>query len=202
MPLGVTVLVVRALVDLMDRTLILLPPDYRPEVVFGIHIPGFGILLSIIVVLGTGMLVANLLGRRLVALWESFLARIPLVRTIYSGVKRVAETLLSSQGQSFRKVLMVEYPRRGVWSLCFLTSVELGEVQEKTGEEVVAVFVPTTPNPTSGFVLMVPWADVVELEMSVEEGVRMIISMGVITPEWPPQAAAVPGELARPPSGP
>lgn len=200
-PLGVTVLVIKALVDLMDRTLLLLPYDYRPEVLLGIHIPGFGIVLSVIVVLGTGMAVANLLGRRLITVWESFLARIPLVRTIYIGVKRVAETLLSSEGRSFRQVLMVEYPRRGAWSLCFLTSTELGEVQEKTGEEVVGVFVPTTPNPTSGFILMVPWDDVVELDMTVEEGIRMIISMGVITPEWPPRAAGGGESLAPPPAG-
>jgi uncharacterized membrane protein len=125
---------------------------------------------------------ANLLGRRLVAFWESLLARIPLVRTLYSAVKQIMEAVLATDAKSFRKVLLVEYPRKGVWSLAFMTSDDLGEVQDKTIANVISVFIPTTPNPTSGFVLMVPESDVIELDMAVEEGLKMIISMGVVVP--------------------
>jgi uncharacterized membrane protein len=182
LPLGVTVLVVRLFVDLMDRTLLLLPPDYRPENVLGMSIPGFGVILSIAIILFTGMIVANILGNRLVKLWESLLNRIPLVRSVYSGVKQITETLFSSSGQSFRKVLLIEYPRKGLWTLAFQTGTDVGEAQKKTGEDVVNVYVPTTPNPTSGFFIMIPRTDVVELDMSVDDGLKMIISMGVVVP--------------------
>ncbi|PCJ31998.1 MAG: hypothetical protein COA90_04535 [Gammaproteobacteria bacterium] len=184
MPLGVTFLVVRAIVGFLDRTLLLLPQEYQPDNLLGIHIPGLGVLLSIILVLATGMIVANLLGRRLVGAWESLLARIPLVRSLYAGIKQIMEAVLASDGKSFRKVLLVEYPRKGVWSLAFMTSDNLGEVQAKTGVDVVSVFIPTTPNPTSGFVLMIPKNEVVELDMAVEDGLKMIISMGVVVPPW------------------
>lgn len=185
LPLGVTVLVVKLLVDIMDRTVLLLPPAWRPDTLLGFHIPGVGLLLSLLIILVTGITVANLLGRRMVSLWESLLARIPLVRTIYSAVKQVVETVLSANGASFRKVVLVEYPRRGMWCLALQTAERLGEVQAKTGAEVVAVFLPTTPNPTSGFVILVPRNDVVELDMTVDDGLKLIISMGVVVPEWP-----------------
>lgn len=185
LPLGVTVLVVKLLVDIMDRTVLLLPPAWRPDALLGFHIPGIGLLLSLLIILVTGITVANLLGRRMVSLWESLLARIPLVRTIYSAVKQVVETVLSANGRSFRKVVLVEYPRRGMWCLALQTAERLGEVQAKTGAEVVAVFLPTTPNPTSGFVILVPRNDVVELDMTVDDGLKLIISMGVVVPEWP-----------------
>ncbi len=183
-PLGVTVIVINLLVDLMDQTLVLLPKQYQPEVLLGFHIPGLGVVLSVLVVLGTGIVVANLFGRKLVSLWESFLARIPLVRTIYASVKQILETVFSSTGQSFRKVLLVEYPRKGLWTLAFQSSTTCGEAQFKTGSEVINVFIPTTPNPTSGFFIMVPRADVVELDMEVDEGLKMIISAGVVVPSW------------------
>jgi uncharacterized membrane protein len=182
LPLGVTVLVVRLLVGTMDQTLLLLPERFRPDNLLGFHIPGLGLVLTVLVVLATGMLVANLFGRRLVALWERLLARIPLVRSIYMAVKQLAETMFSSGGQSFRKVLLIEYPRQGLWTLAFQTGTGVGEAQRKTGREVVNVYVPTTPNPTSGFFLMVPVEDVVELDMSVDDGLKMIISMGVVVP--------------------
>ncbi len=182
LPLGVTVLVVRLLVGTMDQTLLLLPERFRPDTLLGFHIPGLGLVLTVLVVLATGMLVANLFGRRLVALWERLLARIPLVRSIYMAVKQLAETMFSSGGQSFRKVLLIEYPRQGLWTLAFQTGTGVGEAQRKTGREVVNVYVPTTPNPTSGFFLMVPVEDVVELDMSVDDGLKMIISMGVVVP--------------------
>jgi uncharacterized membrane protein len=133
----------------------------------------------------TGFITANFIGRRMVGRWESLLSRIPLVSPIYTGVKKVSETLLSDQTPAFRKVLLVEYPRRGVWSLAFMTANQLGEVQAKTGKEVVCVFVPTTPNPTSGFIIMVPREDIVALDMTIDEAFRMIVSLGVVVPSWP-----------------
>nr|VFK00880.1 MAG: Uncharacterized membrane protein [Candidatus Kentron sp. LFY]VFK22286.1 MAG: Uncharacterized membrane protein [Candidatus Kentron sp. LFY] len=188
LPLGVTVLVLKLLVDVMDRTLLLLPSAWRPDEILGFHIPGLGLLLSLAVVGITGVVVANLLGRRLIAFWESFLSRIPLVRSIYLGVKQVVETVFTTEGKSFRKVVLIEYPRRGTWCLAFLTGTGLGEVQARTGhEDIVAVFVPTTPNPTSGFVLLVPTEDVRELDMNVDDGLKLIISMGVAVPKWTKQ---------------
>jgi len=193
LPLGVTILVIKMLVDLMDRTLLLLPARYQPDQLLGMHIPGFGVIVAVTVVLSTGIIVANLFGRKLVAAWESLLARIPLVRSVYSAVKQIAETMFSTNGQSFRKVLLVEYPRKGLWTLAFQTGTEVGEAQRKTGREVINIYVPTTPNPTSGFFLMVPKEEVVELEMSVDEGLRMIISMGAVVPKPPVPAAPKPG---------
>ncbi len=200
-PLGVTFLVLKVLVDTMDRTLLLLPPGARPQAWLGYSIPGLGIVLTIVIVLLTGMIAANLLGRRLVLASERLLARIPLVRTIYAGVKQVMETVFTSGTRAFRKVLLVEYPRTGVWSLAFQTSETVGEVQARTGEEVINVFVPTTPNPTSGFLIMVPRREVIELDMSIDEGVKMIISLGVIVPVWRGAGAASPRVAVAPPGG-
>ncbi|MCA1798760.1 MAG: DUF502 domain-containing protein [Xanthomonadaceae bacterium] len=185
LPVIATIIVIRFIINLMDWTLVLLPAAWRPENLFGIYIPGLGLILAIVVLLGTGMALTNIAGRRLVNYWEALLARIPLVRSIYSGVKKVSETLLMPSGKSFRRVLLVEYPRKGIWSLGFQTSSDLGEVQEKTGKHVLGVFVPTTPNPTSGFIVLVPADEVVELDMTVDEAIRMIISLGVVVPEWP-----------------
>ena len=183
-PLGVTYFVLRLLINLMDQSLLLLPQSSRPENIFGFHIPGLGVILTLSLLVLTGFLAANIIGKRLISLWEKLLTKIPLVSWIYSGVKKVAETLLSPRSESFRKVLLIEYPRKGVWSLCFQTSNELGEVQSRTGKKVICVFVPTTPNPTSGFIILVPSEDVIELDMNVEEALRMIISLGVVVPEW------------------
>ena len=183
-PLYVTLFVLRVLINLMDQSLLLVPSVFRPENVLGFEIPGLGVILTFVLLATTGFLAANILGRRLLALWEALLARIPLVSWVYSGVKKVAETLLSPRSDAFRKVLLMEYPRKGVWSLCFQTSNDLGEVQARTGQEVVCVFVPTTPNPTSGFIILAPKEDVVELTMTVDEALRMIISLGVVVPEW------------------
>ena len=183
-PLGVTVFVLNLLVGIMDRTLLLLPTDYRPENLFGVHIPGLGIVLTLVVLLVTGFLAANFIGRRLVHLWEAILHRIPLVRSIYSAAKNFAEVLFADTSQSFKKVLLIQYPRKGVYSLCFQTSTELEEVQARTNESLICVFIPTTPNPTSGFILMVPKDEVIELDMEVEEALKMIVSLGVVVPPW------------------
>jgi len=189
-PLIVTVLVIRFLVNLMDRSMVLVPPAYRPDALLGFHIPGLGVLLTIVVLILTGMLGANLFGRRIVHTWELLMSRIPLVRSIYSGAKQVAERVLSDGSTSFKRVMLVEYPRRGVWSMCFQTSTDLEEIQARTAEQVICVFVPTTPNPTSGFILFVPRAELIELDMTVDEGLKMIISLGVVVPRWrSPEAA-------------
>jgi len=182
LPLGVTILVIRLLVNFMDQTLLLIPHSYRPEVVFGINIPGLGIVLSAAIVLLTGALAANLFGRQMVTAGERLMAKIPFIRTIYTGVKQITETLVSSQNKSFREVLLIEYPRKGIWTLAFHTGSVVDEVQEKTGLDIVNIFVPTTPNPTSGFFIMVPRDDVIVLSMSVDEAVKLIMSLGVIVP--------------------
>lgn len=186
LPIGATILVVMLLLRIMNRLLALLPPALRSEVLFGVTIPGLDIVVALIVLILTGVLAANLLGRRLVNSYESVLARIPLVRTIYSAVKHFAEIVLSDSNSSFKKVLLIEYPRKGLYSLAFQTSEEPPEVQAATGDEVVTVFLPTTPNPTSGFMLFVPRDGVSELDMPVEDALKMIISLGVIVPEWHP----------------
>jgi uncharacterized membrane protein len=200
LPLVVTVVVVRFLLRLMDRTLVLIPPAYRPEELLGFPIPGLGLVLTLAVLLVTGLLGANLFGRRIVGLWESLLHRIPLIRSVYSGAKQVAETVLSDGDTSFKRVFLVQYPRKGVWSLCFQTSTELAEIQHRTEHEVICVFVPTTPNPTSGFILLVPRTELIALDMSVDEGLRMIISLGVVVPKWTSPEAV--GRLAPAPPEP
>jgi uncharacterized membrane protein len=183
-PLGITVFLVKFMVDFVDRSLLLLPPDYRPETLLGINIPGLGIVLTLVVLLVTGVLAANFLGRKLVHLWESLLQRIPLVRSVYSAAKSFAEVVLTDNTESFKEVLLIEYPRKGLFSLCFQTSTSLGEIQARTGEEVICVFVPTTPNPTSGVMILVPRKDVIVLDMQIEEAVKMVVSLGVVVPEW------------------
>jgi uncharacterized membrane protein len=186
LPIGATILIFTLLLDLMDRLLFLLPPPFRPEALLGFRIPGLGAILALIVLVVTGMLAANLLGRRLVKLYESLLERIPVVRTVYGAVKKFAEIVLSDSTASFNKVLLIEYPREGLYSLAFQTSENPGEIRAVTGEPIVAVFLPTTPNPTSGFMLFVPSRSVVELDMPVEAALKMIISLGVVVPEWHP----------------
>jgi len=190
-PLGVTWFVLDLFVGFMDRTLLLLPLDYRPENIFGFNIPGLGIVLTLLILIVTGVLVANLVGRSLVNFSEGLLNRIPLVRTVYSAAKNFAEVLFTDTNQAFKKVLLIEYPRKGVYSLCFQTSTELAEIQTRTSEDVICVFVPTTPNPTSGFILMVPQGDVIELDMDVEAALKMVVSLGVVVPPWVKQKYAV-----------
>ena len=184
LPIGVTVFLVRIMIGLMDRSLLLLPSQFRPENVIGFGIPGLGFLLTIIVLLLTGVLAANFVGKSMVSFGESLLDRIPFVRSIYSATKNFAEIVFSGSGQSFKKVLLIEYPRKGIYSLAFQTSSELGEVQERVGEDLVCTFVPTTPNPTSGYIIVLPKKDIIELDMEVEEALKMIMSLGVVVPLW------------------
>jgi uncharacterized membrane protein len=168
----------------MDQSLLLVPAPLRPENLVGFRIPGLGVILTFLLLFLTGALAANFFGKQLIEGWERLLSRIPLVSWVYSGVKQVAETLLSPQAQAFRKVLLLEYPRAGIWSIGFQTAATLVEVQARTEKDVICVFVPTTPNPTSGFIMLVPKEDVVELDMTVDEALRMVISLGVVVPEW------------------
>lgn len=183
-PLGVTIFLIRIAVGLMDRTLGLIPNQYRPSELLGFEIPGLGVVLTFLLLLITGILAANFVGRAFVGGWESLMDRIPVVRSVYSAAKNFAEMVFSDSSQSFKKVLLIEYPRKGLYSLAFQTATELGEVQGRTGEEVVCCFVPTTPNPTSGFIMIVPKRDVTILDMEVDEALKMIISLGVVIPTW------------------
>lgn len=195
-PLAVTYLLLTFAVGIMDRTLLLIPAQYRPDELLGFHIPGLGVILTLVVLLVTGILAANFVGRAFVTGWESLLHRIPIVRAIYSAAKNFAEMVFSDSSQSFKKVLLIEYPRKGVYSLAFQTATKLGEVQGRTGEEVVCCFVPTTPNPTSGFIIIVPKKDIMTLDMEVDEALKMIISLGVVIPTWSKeQTAELPLEL-------
>ena len=185
LPLAVTVFIVKLVVDLLDNIILLLPPDYQPAIILGFSIPGFGIVLAISTLLVTGMFAANLFGRRLFGLWEAILNRIPLVRSIYNSVKQISTTILDANGKSFRKVVMLQYPRKGIWSIGFLTNEYVSVNIKGRNENLVAVFVSTTPNPTSGFILMMPHDEIIDLDMTVEEGFKFIISMGVIIPDGP-----------------
>lgn len=182
-PLAITLWVLNLIVSTMDQSLLLLPAQWRPEALFGFAIPGLGTILTLLIIFLTGLATRNFIGKRVVLVWESVLRRIPVFNTIYSSVKQVSDTLFSSSGNAFRKALLVQYPRHGSWTIAFLTGVPGGDVRNHLVGDYVSVYVPTTPNPTSGFFLMVPRADTVELDMSVDEALKYIVSMGVVTPE-------------------
>ncbi len=184
LPLTVTYLLLKFLISVMDNTLNLLPDAYRPETLLGVAIPGLGVILTIIVLFVTGVLAANIVGSKIVGGWESLLERIPIVRSIYSAAKSFTEIVFSDSGKAFKKVLLVEYPRKGIYTLTFQTATEIGEVQARTGEDVICCFVPTTPNPTSGFIIVVPKKDVIELDMEIDEAAKLIMSLGVVVPQW------------------
>ncbi|MYH70239.1 MAG: DUF502 domain-containing protein [Gammaproteobacteria bacterium] len=200
LPLVITVAIIKFVIDLLDGTILLLPPEYRPEALLGFSIPGFGILLAVGILILTGMFAANLLGRRLVQVWETALGKIPLVRNIYNSVKQISTTLLASQSKSFRKVVLVEYPRKDCWCIGFLSNEHVETDRNITDERLQSIYLPTTPNPTSGFNLLIPERDIIELDMSVEDGFKFIISMGVIVPEGEIRQMLPPGAVAAPTS--
>ena len=181
-PLGITLWVLREIVVTTDQTLSLLPMSWRPAAVVGHDLPGVGLLITLGIVLLTGVAVANYVGSRLLRYGEQMLVHIPVVKSIYGGVKQVSETLFSSEGQAFRQALLVQYPRAGCWTIAFQTGVVGGEVARAIGPDHVSVYVPTTPNPTSGFFLIMPRRDVIELGMSVDNALKYVISMGVVGP--------------------
>lgn len=181
-PLAITAWVLALIVSTMDQTLLLLPASVRPEHLLGFYIPGIGVITTLLIVFLTGLVTANIIGQRLLRFWEGVLSRIPVVKSVYYSVKQVSDTLFSSSGEAFRKALLVQYPREGAWTIGFQTGQPGGDVVNHLQGDYVSVYVPTTPNPTSGFFLMLPRKDTIELDMSVDEALKYIISMGVVAP--------------------
>lgn len=182
-PLGLTVYFAWSIIHWMDETVMpLVPIEYHPETYLPFTIPGLGLVIALLVLMSIGLLTASLIGRSFLHISERILHRTPIVRGIYAALKQLFETVLSNQSEAFRQVVLIEYPRRGLWTIGFLTGRTVDEIQNRTGEKVVNIFVPTTPNPTSGFLLFVPETDVLVLDLSVEEGLKLVISGGIVTP--------------------
>lgn len=188
-PLAITAWLLQFIVSAMDLSMGLLPQSWHPEQILGFRIWGLGALLTLLIVLLTGVIASNFFGQKLVEGWESLLSRIPVVKSIYSSVKQVSDTLLGPSGQAFRKALLVQYPRQGCWTIAFMTGQPSGELLTHTNADLVSIYVPTTPNPTSGFFLMMPRSEVIDLDMTVDEALKYIISMGVVGPEQNAHAA-------------
>ena len=182
-PLFITIWVISTLIQTMDQSLAFLPAAWQPKQLFGFYVPGIGAILTLCIIFVTGLVATNIFGQQLILLWESFLSRVPFVKTIYSSVKQVSDTLFSNSGNAFRKALLIQYPHQGSWTIAFLTGKPGGDVSNHLTGDYVSVYVPTTPNPTSGFFLMIARADVIELNMSVDEALKYIISMGTVTPK-------------------
>ncbi|WP_194720627.1 DUF502 domain-containing protein [Noviherbaspirillum malthae] len=183
-PLAITLWVLNLIISTMDQSLLLLPERWQPKQLIGFHIPGMGTILTLVVIFLTGLLTRNFIGKKLVYAWELLLTRIPVVNSIYSSVKQVSDTLFSSSGNAFRKAMLVQYPRQGSWTIAFLTGTPGGDVRNHLVGDYISVYVPTTPNPTSGFFLMMPRSDAIELDMTVDEALKYIVSMGVVSPEY------------------
>lgn len=182
-PLSITLWVLNLIIGTLDQSLLLLPLSWRPEALLGMHLPGLGSILTLLIIFITGLAARNFIGKYVVNMWESLLIRIPVVNSIYSSVKQVSDTLFSSSGNAFRKAVLIEYPRAGCWTIAFLTGVPGGDVKNHLQGDFISVYVPTTPNPTSGFFLMLPRAEAIELDMNVDEALKYIVSMGVVSPE-------------------
>jgi uncharacterized membrane protein len=191
LPLAITLWVLDFIVTTMDRTLTVLPASWHPDHLLGFHIPGLGLVMSVIILLATGALGANILGARLFAWWESVLVKIPIVRPIYSGVKQISDTLFASKGQSFRKVVLIEFPNRGQWTFGFVVGAPGASAERAIGGDLITVYVPTAPNPTSGYVLMVRPAEVTEVDVSVDDALKFHLSMGVVPPSVRLQRSAL-----------
>jgi uncharacterized membrane protein len=181
-PLVITIWVLKLVVDTLDQSLLLLPEKWRTESFLGVHIPGMGVILTLVIVFATGVFATNFFGAQLVRLWHGILHRIPVVNSIYSSVKQISDTLFSSSGQAFRKALLVQWPREGMWTIAFLTGTPGGDVVNHLPGDYVSVYVPTTPNPTGGYFVMLARKDVIELDMTVDAALKYIISMGVVAP--------------------
>ncbi|WP_114809272.1 DUF502 domain-containing protein [Paraburkholderia kururiensis] len=198
-PLAITLWVLNLIIGTMDQTLLLLPEAWQPERLFGFHLPGLGALLTLAFVFVVGLLTQNLVGQKLVEAWNAVVRRIPVVGPIYTSVKQVSDTLLSSSGNAFRKALLIEYPHKGSYTIAFLTGIPGGDVVNHLKQECVSVYVPTTPNPTSGFFLMIPRSEVVELDMTVDAALKYIVSMGVVAPSAPHAAPTPQRRTVEPP---
>jgi len=186
-PLAITLWVLNLVIGTMDQTLLLLPESWRPERMFHMRLPGLGAVLTLAFIFGVGLLTHNFIGQKLVEWWNVLERRIPIVGPLYGSIQQVSDTLLSSNGNAFRKALLIEYPRKGSWTIAFLTGIPGGDVVNHLQEDHVSVYVPTTPNPTSGFFLMVPKSEVVELDMTVDAALKYIVSMGVVAPATSPR---------------
>ena len=182
-PLAITAWVLNLVISTMDQSLLFVPLRWQPRALFGFDIPGLGTILTVVIVFVTGLLTSNLVGNYVVRIWEKVLQRIPIVNSLYASVKQVSDTLFSSSGNAFRKAVLVPYPHQGSWTIAFLTGVPGGDVKNHLVGDYVSVYVPTTPNPTSGFFLMMARSDIVELDMSVDAALKYIVSMGVVAPE-------------------
>ncbi len=181
-PLVITIWVLTALIDLLDQSLTLLPESWQPINLFGFHIPGLGALLTLLIILVTGLVATNIFGQQLIRWWEKLLNRVPVVKSIYYSVKQVSDTIFSDSGNAFRKALLVQFPHQNTWTIAFLTGTPGGDVRSHLSTEHISVYVPTTPNPTSGYFLIVPKSQAIELDMSVDEALKYIISMGTVSP--------------------
>jgi uncharacterized membrane protein len=194
-PTAITVAILYKFITWLDGLLVgVIPPAWRPESYLGFYIPGTGLIAGILLVIFTGMLARNFFGKWLVATGEGLMSSIPGVRSVYGAVKQIFETVTASQSDAFREVVLVEYPRKGVWAIAFVSGKTRGQVQRLTDDEVVNVFVPTTPNPTSGFLLFFPRKDLISLDMTVEQGIKMVISAGIVTPSTAEGKAALKGQ--------
>lgn len=181
-PLAITLWVFAVIIRALDQSLVLLPPSLRPEHLLGFYLPGLGVILTLIIVLVTGMVAGNMVGQQIFEFWEGALGRIPVVKSVYSSVKQVSDTLLSGSGDAFRKVLLVRYPHPEAWSIAFQTSSPVAQVAEASDDELVGVFIPTAPSPVNGFFFFVKKRDTIELDMTVDHALKYIISMGVVVP--------------------
>lgn len=196
-PLAITAWVLNLVISTMDQSLLFVPERWQPHTLFGFNIPGLGTLLTVVIIFLTGLLTNNLVGNYVLRVWEKLLKRIPLVNSLYSSVKQVSDTLLSSSGNAFRKAVMIPYPHQNSYTIAFLTGTPGGDVKNHLVGDYVSVYVPTTPNPTSGFFLMMARKDVVELDMTVDAALKYIVSMGVVAPEDVPQAIALPDSITK-----
>ncbi len=181
-PLVITIWVLKLVVDVLDQSLLLLPENLRTEHWLGVHIPGLGAILTIAIVFGSGVFATNFFGAKLVELWNGVLHRIPVVNSIYSSIKQISDTLFSSSGQAFRKALLVQWPHPGTWTIAFMTGTPGGDVLNHLPPDCISVYVPTTPNPTGGYFVIVQRKDVIELDMTVDQALKYVISMGVVPP--------------------
>jgi len=181
-PLVITIWVLKVIVDMLDQSMLLVPQHWRPDAWLGVHVPGLGAILTLVIVFATGLFATNFFGAQLVVLWHEVLNRIPVVNSIYSSVKQISDTLFSSSGQAFRKALLVQWPHEGAWTIAFLTGVPGGDVVRHVPPDCVSVYVPTTPNPTGGYFVIVARKNVIELDMTVDQALKYIISMGVVPP--------------------
>lgn len=181
-PLTITMWVISSLIGMMDQSLLLLPAHWRPKAQLGLDIPGMGAVLTLLIIFVTGLIATNFFGKQLIFLWEALLARVPVVKSIYASVKQVSDTLFSDSGNAFRQAVLVQFPREGCWTIAFITGKPGGDVVNHLPGDYVSVFVPTTPNPTGGYFLMMARAEAIDLDMSVDQALKYIISMGVVAP--------------------